>query len=97
MYAFEFTCPSSLDEARRLLQSDNGAILIAGGQTLLPTLRQRLARPSRLVDLAKVDGLVGITRNGSDLRIGAMTTHAAVATSSEVAEAIPALADLASR
>jgi len=69
--------------------------IIAGGQTLLPTLRQRLAQPSDLVDLGAIADLKGIKAEGDGLTIGAMTTHAEVASSAIVQGTIPALAHLA--
>src|ERR1039458_4456440 len=77
--AFEYTRPSSLDEAVQAL-ADGGedAKVIAGGQSLLPLLRLRLAYPELLVDLGRVDGLRGVRDEGDTLWIGAMTTHAEV-------------------
>src|SRR5260370_12465572 len=68
---------------------------MAGGRTLLPTLTQRLARPSDVVDLGKIGELRGLKREGNAIVIGAMTRHAEVAHSDVVRGAIPALADLA--
>lgn len=93
MYAFDFKQPKSLDEATSLAVGD--AKLLAGGQTLIPTLKQRLASPSALVDLSGIASLRGITIDGETVTIGAMTRHAEVAFSAEVKAAIPALADLA--
>ncbi len=95
MYEFAYHRPSDLSEAQRLVEADQDATLLAGGQTLLPTLRQRLAKPSSLVDLSAIAGLSGISRDGDTLRIGAMTTHAEIAASDVVGAAIPALAHLA--
>jgi aerobic carbon-monoxide dehydrogenase medium subunit len=95
MYAFEYHRPTSVKEAASLLGKVEDAKIVAGGHTLLPTMKQRLASPAALVDLAKVEGLVGIERAPRSVTIGAMTTHAMVADSHEVAEAIPALAELA--
>ncbi len=96
MYNFEYVRPSSLDEAAKALASNGEATLLAGGQTLLPTLRQRLAQPSALVDLSGISELSGISLKGNTLEIGATTSHAAVAASKDVNKAIPALAHLAS-
>ena len=68
---------------------------LAGGQTLIPTMKQRLAAPSTLIDLARISSLSFIRRDGATLRIGAGTTHATVAASADVKAAIPALAVLA--
>lgn len=94
MYDFTYVKPSSLPEAVKLLSSDPEAKALAGGMTYIPVLKQRLAKPSRLVDLAGL-GLSGISVAGGKVKIAAMTTHAAVANSAEVMKAIPALAKLA--
>lgn len=96
MYAFDYTRPASLADAAKLLQSDSEATLIAGGQTLMPTLRQRLSKPSQLVSLSAISGLFGISQDGNALRIGAMTTHATIAADALVQRSIPGLAHLAS-
>lgn len=93
MYAFEFRKPTSVDEAASLAAGE--AKLLAGGQTLIPTLKQRLASPSMLIDLSGIAALNGITVSGDTVTIGAMTRHAEVAFSADVQKAIPALADLA--
>jgi carbon-monoxide dehydrogenase medium subunit len=78
---FDYVAPASLEEAIRALQ-DGGedAKLLAGGHSLIPLMKLRLAAPSLLVDLRRVEGLRGVHRNGS-LSVGAMTTHAEVARS----------------
>jgi len=95
MYSFDYHKPRSLDEATALLADHPEARLLAGGMTLLPTLKQRLASPSDLIDLSGMPDLVGIQVSDSEIRIGAMTTHAAVAHSPEIAAKLPALAALA--
>ena len=95
MYAFEYKSPSSLSEAADMLQNSDDGLLLAGGHTLLPTMKQRLASASDLVDLGGVSELQGISVAGGTVTIGAMTTHAQVAASADVQNAIPALADLA--
>ena len=95
MYAFDYHRPTSLDEAVRLLGTAEDPKLLAGGQTLIPTLKQRLARPSDLVDLGRVEGMRGIREEAGGLTVGAMTTHATVAGSELVRRVAPALADLA--
>jgi aerobic carbon-monoxide dehydrogenase medium subunit len=95
MYAFTFHRPQTLRQAANLLAKNEEAKLLAGGHTLLPTMKLRLAGPPQLVDLALVDGLSGIELKGRSLTIGAMTRHNDVNTSSVVAQAIPALAKLA--
>ncbi|MDA8050468.1 MAG: xanthine dehydrogenase family protein subunit M [Rhodospirillales bacterium] len=94
MYDFTYQKPSSVADAAKLLSADAEAKALAGGMTLIPVLKQRLNKPSTLVDLAGT-GLAGISVAGGKVRIGAMTTHAAVAGSAEVRKAIPALATLA--
>lgn len=96
MYQTTYHRPSSLSEATSLLASASEAKLLAGGQTLIPTMKQRLAAPSNLIDLGRLDELKGITVSGSTVTIGAGTTHYAVSTSADVKSAIPALAKLAS-
>jgi carbon-monoxide dehydrogenase medium subunit len=95
MYNFTYHKAASVaDAAKRLSGAEDGK-LMAGGMTLIPTLKQGLAQPSDLVDLAGLGDLAGVRREGETLVIGAMTRHAAVASSSEVRAAIPALAALA--
>jgi len=95
MQAFEYLRPKSVDEAARALAGSANAKLLAGGQTLLPTMKMRLNRPELIVDLGAIGGLDTIARKDNALVIGAMVTHADVATSAEVAAAIPGLAHLA--
>lgn len=95
MYAFDYHKPSSVEEAASLLASKEDATVVAGGQTLIPTLKHRLAQPTDLIDLSGVAELKGIKMDGDTLVIGAMTTHAEVAADATVRSAIPALADLA--
>ena len=95
MYDFAYHRPQSLSEASRLLEANADSQLLAGGMTLLPTLKQRLARPSSLIDLGAVPDLAGIAVTGDGLTIGAMTSHAHVAKSADVKKMIPALAQLA--
>jgi carbon-monoxide dehydrogenase medium subunit len=95
MYEFNYHRPASLEEAKQILAANEEAKLLAGGMTLLPTMKMRLAQPSDLVDLSGVDSLQGITDNGDSIEIGAMVRHADVAGSDAVQSAIPALAALA--
>jgi carbon-monoxide dehydrogenase medium subunit len=95
MYAFTYHAPKTVRQAASLLAKSDEAKILAGGQTLLPTMKQRLASPSALIDLGKVEGLSGIELKGRSLVIGATTKHADVATSPIVQQAIPGLADLA--
>lgn len=96
MYDFDYVKAASVAEAAKLLAEDDEAVLIAGGQTLVPTLKQRLAAPTRVIDISRLAELIGIRREGDALVIGAMTTHYEVANSELVKTAIPGLAELAS-
>ncbi len=95
MYPFAYHRPATLDEALAILAGAEDGRLLAGGMSLMPTLRFRLASASDLVDLNGVADLAGISREGDMLTVGAMTRHADVASSPLVTEAIPALAALA--
>ena len=95
MYAFTFHRPSSVRQAANLLAKSEDAKLLAGGQTLIPTMKQRLASPASLIDLSLIEGLSGIELRGRSIVIGAMTRHAEVADSPVVHENLPALAELA--
>jgi aerobic carbon-monoxide dehydrogenase medium subunit len=95
MYEFNYHKPASLDEVANLLGANEEAKIVAGGMTLVPTLKLRLAKPSDLVDLAAIPSLRGITDAGDALVIGAMTRHAEVNRSPVVKQGIPALAALA--
>jgi carbon-monoxide dehydrogenase medium subunit len=95
MYDFIYQAPTSLEGAVAAIGSADDGKLLAGGMTLIPTLKQRLANPSDLIDLAKIAELKGIRRDGNAIVIGAMSTHAEVAESATVKGAIPALAALA--
>lgn len=95
MYAFTYHRPETVRKAATLLTGHEDAKLVAGGQTLLPTMKQRLAAPGNLIDLRAIPGLSGIEQSGRSVVIGAMTPHADVASSEVVRNAIPALAELA--
>jgi carbon-monoxide dehydrogenase medium subunit len=95
MYSFDYQRAQSVADAAKTLGSKEEAKLLAGGMTLIPTLKQRLAKPSDLVDLGRIAELKGIKRDGNAIVIGAMTRHVDVATSDVVKGAIPALAHLA--
>lgn len=94
MYEFTFDRPASLADAQRAAAA-GGAKVLAGGQTLLASMKLRLANPEKLVDLGAIAELSGIRREGNAIVIGAMTRHADVAANAEVKSAIPALAELA--
>lgn len=93
MYAFTFERPTNVGDAANF--GKTGAKLLAGGQTLLASMKLRLADPGTVVDLGGIAELAGIKRDGNNLLIGAMTRHAAVAESADAKAAIPALAALA--
>ena len=97
MYDFNYHRPASLDAAAKLLAGNADAQLLAGGMTLIPTLKQRLAKLSDVIDLCDVTELTGIEADGKGVTIGAMTPHSEVAGSAAVQKAIPALAALAGR
>ena len=94
MYAFTYERPTSQADAARLAKA--GGKLLAGGQTLLGSMKLRLASPEQVVDLGAVKDLAGVRKDGNALVIGAMTRHADVAASADVRATIPALAQLAS-
>ena len=95
MYDFQYFRPSSLDEAAKILASGEEVQLLAGGMTLIPTMKQRLAAPSALIDLGGIADLKGVREDGGNVVIGATTPHNAVAADSTVRARIPALAALA--
>ena len=95
MYAFTFERPAALADAVKLAEA--GGKPLAGGQTLLASMKLRLSAPEQLVDLGGIKELTGIRKGGDALVIGAMSRHLDVANNAEVKAAFPALADLASR
>jgi carbon-monoxide dehydrogenase medium subunit len=95
MNNFDFHRPATVADAARLISGAPDGKLLGGGQSLLASMKLGLAAPSDLVDLSQVGELKGIRVEGGSVRIGAMTSHAAVAASTEVQRAIPALSALA--
>src|SRR4051812_23846187 len=95
MTSFDYHRPETVPAAVALLGGAAESKLVAGGMTLLPTIKQRLATPAALVDLSKIPKLSGIALDGGVLTIGAMTRHVDVAESDLVRAQIPALAGLA--
>jgi carbon-monoxide dehydrogenase medium subunit len=93
MYAFTLDRPATIADAAKLASS--GAKPLAGGQTLLASMKLRLSQPGQLADLAGIAELVGICREGNAMVIGAMTRHMDVASHAELRSTIPGLADLA--
>ena len=94
MHAFDYHRPATIKEAASLLRKTENSRVLAGGQSLIPTLKFRLSKPSALIDLAGIGELRGIKLDGAMLTIGAMTTHSDVAAAKEVAIGIPTLARL---
>jgi carbon-monoxide dehydrogenase medium subunit len=95
MYALTYTKAKSVKEAADFLAANPEAKLLSGGMTIIPTLKQRLAKPSHLVDIGHLQELRAIEVKGGKVVIGAGAKHFDVASSAAVAEAIPALAELA--
>jgi carbon-monoxide dehydrogenase medium subunit len=95
MYSFEYQKPTDVKSAVQAASASGENKFIAGGMTLLPTLKLRLARPDSLVDLGRIAELAGIRIEANRVEIGAMTRHADVAHSAELRRALPALASLA--
>jgi aerobic carbon-monoxide dehydrogenase medium subunit len=95
MYSTKYHNPASIDAATSALSSGSEAKVLAGGQTLLPTMKQHLAEPSDLVDIRGIAGMTDISASGATLTIGAAATHASVASNADVQALCPALAGLA--
>jgi carbon-monoxide dehydrogenase medium subunit len=96
MYEFKFSRPATVRQAANLLAKTEDAKVIAGGHTLVPVMKQRLARPAQLIDISRIEGLDTIEMKGRSLMIGATARHASVANSAVVKANAPALANLAS-
>jgi len=95
--SFDYHRAGSLGEAVSLLQSQSGAKVLAGGHSLLPMMKLRLAQPGALIDIGHLDELKGVERHGNHLHIGALTTHREVATSGAVREHCAVLAEAAGK
>lgn len=97
MYTAEFNYhrPATLAEAVAILSKNKHAKVLAGGHSLLPAMKLRVAEPSAVVDIGRLKGLSGIKAGKKEVKIGALTTHAAVAGSKELAKACPILAETA--
>ncbi len=95
MYDFDYQRPATLADAVSALQSAEDGSLLAGGHTLLPALKMRLAQPSTVIDLSGIGELSGITLDGDTVVVGATTPHCDVVASDAVNGTIPALAALA--
>lgn len=92
MYNFTFHRPTTVRQAAGLLARNPDGKLLAGGHSLLPVMKQRLAQPSALVDLSLVEGMTGVELKGRSVVIGAMTRHADVANSQVLKDVMPGLA-----
>ena len=91
--AFDYVKPSSVDEALALLGEHPDAVVLAGGQSLMPMLNMRLVAPSHVVDIAAIPGLDDISVDNNTLRIGALARHADLASSPQILEAAPLLSE----
>lgn len=92
---FDYHRAKTLSDAQRLLAANPGAKLLAGGHSLIPLMKLRLASPSAVVDIGRIPELRGISRSGDSIRIGSLTTHAEIAGSADVQKGAPALAEAA--
>ncbi len=95
MYAFEYVRAGSIADAEATIRINTEAKFLAGGQTLIPTLKQRLAKPPMLIDLRTIADLKGVHRAGNAFGLGAMATHLEIATNPDLKQACPALCHLA--
>src|SRR3546814_6585614 len=96
MYDFEYERAASVDDAIAKLKAADDGLIVAGGMTLIPTMKQRLAQPSQVIDLGGIADLRGITVSGDSVTIGAMTTHDAVSRSADLQRSLPVLCRMAS-
>jgi len=92
---FDYHRARSLSDAQKLLAANPGAKLLAGGHSLIPLLKLRLAMPSALIDIGRIPELRGIAPGGDGIRIGALTTHAELAASADLQKSAPALSEAA--
>ena len=95
MYTFDYQRPGQADAAVAALTANGDAKFLAGGQSLLPTMRLRLAQPSALVDVTRIASMKEIRVSGDTVTIGGAVCHALVAANADVKKALPGLADLA--
>jgi carbon-monoxide dehydrogenase medium subunit len=94
MYDFTYHRPTTIRQAASLLAKDADAKLLAGGHSLIPVMKLRLAKPSAIIDLSRVEGIAGVELKGRSVVIGAMTRHGDVAGSPILQEVMPALASV---
>ena len=95
MYEFKYVRPNSVRQAANMLAKDPDAKILAGGHSLLPAMKLRLAKHTQLLDIGRIEGINTIELKGRSLVIGAMARHVEVANSPVVKEALPVLAKLA--
>jgi carbon-monoxide dehydrogenase medium subunit len=95
MYEFKYQRPGTIRQAANILVKDDDAKILAGGHSLLPTMKLRLAKPSQIIDIGRIEGLDTIELKGRSIVIGATTRHVDVANSQVVKDALPVLANLA--
>ena len=95
MYNFIYEKANTLEDVEKILDENEESKILAGGQTLIPTMKQRLASPSTLVDISGIDELKFITDYGASITVGSTTTHNEVLSSDIIKNKIPSLADLA--
>jgi carbon-monoxide dehydrogenase medium subunit len=95
MYPFTYHRPASLPDALARIAADPEAKVLAGGMTLIPSMKHRLSAPSQLIDIARLPELRGISRSGDSLSVGAASRYAEIAADRVVAESLPALAQVA--
>ena len=95
MYQFNYHRASSVEDAVAKMSGSDDAKVMSGGQTLLPTMKQRLAAPADIIDLRAIDGFSGIEVSGSRVTIRAGTTHNEIATSRELAAVAPGICEMA--
>jgi carbon-monoxide dehydrogenase medium subunit len=94
MYAFTFLRPTTVRQAVNLLAKHEDAKLLAGGHSLIPVMKLRLANPPVLIDLSKVEGISGVELKGRSIVVGAMTRHVEVANAAAAKDNLPALAEV---
>src|SRR6188474_516946 len=94
MYEFKYHRPTTVRQAANLLAKHSEAKLLAGGHSLIPVMKLRLAKPSDLIDLSQIEGLSGVELKGRSIVIGAMTKHGDVANSQIVKDALPVLSQV---
>src|SRR5262245_40674548 len=94
MYSFTYHRPTTVRQAANLLAKNEDAKLLAGGHSLIPVMKLRLARPAAIIDLSRVEGMSGGEQKGRSIVVGAMTRHGEVASSPVLQQAMPALASV---